>query len=94
MTGYFSREEGSMIVQGLKLTLLGMGVVFSFLALLLIIIHFSAKLLKSYSEKEASPVTSHRLSSAKAGKPPDDNRRLTAIISAAIAAHRARIGLY
>ena len=83
-----------MIVQGLKLTMLGMGVVFSFLALLLIIIHLSAKLLKSYSEKEASPVTSLRPSSVRAGKFPDDNLRLTAIISAAIAAHRSRIGHY
>ena len=83
-----------MIVQGLKLTMLGMGVVFSFLVLLLIIIHLSAKLLKPYSEKEASSVTSHRPSSARAGKPPDDNRRLTAIISAAIAAHRSLIGRY
>ncbi len=81
-----------MIVQGLKLTMMGMSVVFSFLALLFIVIHLSAKLLKSYSEKETSPATTHRPSSAMAGKPPEDNRRLTAIISAAIAAHRSRIG--
>ncbi len=83
-----------MIVQGLKLTMLGMGVVFSFLVLLLIVIHLSAKLLKPYSEKEASLVTSHRPSSAMAGKPSEDNLRLIAIISAAIAAHRASIGRY
>ena len=83
-----------MIVQGLKLTMLGMGVVFSFLVLLLIVIHLSAKLLKPYSEKEASPVTSLRSPSARAGKPPEDNRRRIAVISAAIAAHRSRIGSY
>ncbi len=84
-----------MIVQGLKLTMLGMGVVFSFLVLLLIIIHISVKLLKSYSEKEASPVTSPpRPAIARAGMPSDDNLKLTAVISAAIAAHRASTGRY
>ena len=83
-----------MIVQGLKLTMLGMGVVFSFLALLLIVIHLSAKLLKPYSEKEALPVTPQRPSSARAGKSPDDDRRLTAVISAPIAAHRSLTGRY
>ncbi len=71
-----------------------MMVVFSFLVLLFIIIQLSAKLLKSYSEKEASSVTSHRPSVAFKGKPPDDNGKLTAIISAAIAAHRALMGRY
>ena len=83
-----------MIVQGLKLTMLGMMVVSSFLVLLLIIIHLSAKLLKPYTQKEASLATSHRPLGIREGTPPDDNRKLTAIISAAIAAHRARIGRY
>ncbi|WP_299981295.1 OadG family transporter subunit [Desulfobacula sp.] len=83
-----------MIVEGLKLTMLGMMVVSSFLVLLLIIIHLSAKLLKPYTEKETSLVTSHRPSGTGEGTSPDDNRRLTAVISAAIAAHRARIGRY
>ncbi len=83
-----------MIVQGLKLTMLGMMVVFSFLVLLLIVIHLSTKLLKHYSEKEASSFTSRRPSGAWERKSPDDNRKLIAIISAAIAAHRSRIGRY
>ncbi len=83
-----------MIIQGLKLTLLGMIVVFSFLVLLLVIIHLSAKLLKSYTLKEASAITSHRPSTTGTGKSPEDNLRLTAIISAAIAAHRKRSGRY
>jgi len=81
-----------MIVQGLKLTMLGMTVVFSFLALLLMLIHLSTKLLKQYTDKEATSFTSHRPSSVKEENPPDDNRKLTAIISAAIAAHKARTG--
>ena len=71
-----------------------MMVVSSFLVLLLIIIHLSAKLLKPYTEKEASLVTFHRPSGIREETLPDDNRKLTAIISAAIAAHRARIGRY
>jgi len=83
-----------MIVQGLKLTTMGMIVVFSFLVLLLIIIHLSAKLLKSYSEKEASLVISRKPLRAMDRMPSDDNQKLTAIISAAIAAHRERTGFY
>ncbi len=81
-----------MIIQGLKLTLLGMIVVFAFLVLLLIIIHLFAKLLKPYTQREASAITSHRPSDTLRKKAPDDNQRLTAIISAAIAAHRKQIG--
>ncbi len=81
-----------MIVQGLKLTMLGMMVVFLFLFLLLMIIHFSAKLLKPYTEKEVLLDTAHRPSGAGEVRSPDDNRKLTAIISAAIAAHRMRMG--
>ncbi len=80
-----------MIVQGLKLTLLGMIVVFSFLFLLLIIIHLSAKLLKPYTEKEATLVTSNRPFVAGEGKIPDDNHKLAAIVSAAISAHKKRL---
>jgi len=83
-----------MIIQGLKLTLLGMIVVFSFLFLLLIIIHLSAKLLKPYTQKEASAITSHRPSVSWDAKPPGDDHTLIAVISAAIAAHRKRIGGY
>lgn len=83
-----------MIIQGLKLTLLGMIVVFSFLVLLLIIIHLSAKLLKPYTLKEASAITSRRPPTTGNPPPPEDNLRLTAVISAAIAAHKKRIGGY
>ena len=83
-----------MIIQGLKLTLLGMTVVFSFLLLLLVIIHLFAKLLRPYTLKEASAITSHRPSTPRNTKPPGDNPRLIAIISAAVAAHRKRIGRY
>lgn len=41
-----------MIVQGLKLTVLGMGVVFCFLVLLLMLIYISAKLLEQHPSRE------------------------------------------
>lgn len=71
-----------------------MMVVFSFLVLLLIIIHLSAKLLKPYTEKEASSVTSRKHSGPRGETSSDDNKKLTAVISAAIAAHRSRMGPY
>lgn len=81
-----------MIIQGLKLTLVGMIVVFSFLVLLLILIHLSAKLLKSYTQKEALLVSSSRPLLAREKNLFDENRKLAAVISAAIAAHRKRRG--
>ncbi|WP_457553303.1 OadG family transporter subunit [Desulfobacula sp.] len=83
-----------MIFQGLKLTMLGMMVVFSFLFLLLLIIQLSAKLLKRYTEKEASLAIVHRPSAVRKVLSFDNNLKLTAIISAAIAAHRSRQGRY
>ncbi len=83
-----------MIIQGLKLTLLGMIVVFSFLFLLLIVIHLSAKLLKPYTQKEGRSITSNRPSVPGRENLPDDNHKLTAIISAAIAAHKKHLGRY
>ncbi|MCP4722503.1 MAG: OadG family protein [Desulfobacteraceae bacterium] len=81
-----------MIVQGLKLTILGMMVVFSFLILLLIIIHLSAKLLQPYTEKEAAPVISKRPLVPREIPPSEDNQKLISIITAAIEAHRVRLG--
>lgn len=42
-----------MIFQGLKLTILGMGVVFCFLILLMLLIHISSKLLAPFTEKNS-----------------------------------------
>jgi oxaloacetate decarboxylase gamma subunit len=80
-----------MIFQGLKLTILGMGVVFCFLILLLLLICLSSKLLAPFTEKELSLAMAKK--SARPGKKSSssgDNLKLTAIISAAVAAHRAR----
>jgi sodium pump decarboxylase gamma subunit len=80
-----------MIIQGLKLTILGMGVVFCFLVLLLLLILLFSKLLAPFTAKEISLATAKkpvrpRKNPASSG----DNLKLTAIISAAVAAHRAQ----
>lgn len=78
-----------MIIEGIKLTVIGMTVVYVFLVLMVMIIHLFSKLLKSYTEKEAALLDSQ---SRKKKRPSlsDDNKKIAAIISAAIAAHRAR----
>ncbi len=80
-----------MIFQGLKLTILGMGVVFCFLVLLLLLIYLSTKLLAPFTAKEISLATAKKSARPrKKSTSSGDNVKLTAIISAAVAAHRAR----
>lgn len=79
-----------MIIQGLKLTMLGMGVVFCFLVLLMLLIYLLSKLLAPFTEKEISLATAKK--PARPGNKPSsgDKLKLTAIISAAVASHRAQ----
>ncbi len=79
-----------MIIQGLKLTILGMGVVFSFLALLFVLILIFAKLLAPFTKKELSLAGARKPARNKPRQAPDEHLKLTAVISAAITAHRAR----
>ncbi len=82
-----------MIVQGLKLTLLGMGVVFSFLVLLLVLIYLSGILLRPYTRKESALIASDSgISGSRGQHLTDRSRKLTAIISAAVAMHKKRTG--
>jgi len=83
-----------MIIQGLKLTVLGMGVVFCFLVLLFALISLSSKLLAPFTKKEISLANIKKPVRARAGKKKgsDDTLKLTAVISAAIATHRTRLG--
>ncbi|MCF8113329.1 MAG: OadG family protein [Desulfotignum sp.] len=85
-------DQLSMIIQGLKLTLLGMGVVFSFLVLLFVLIVVFAKLLAPFTKKELSMAGARKPARNKPRQAPDQHLKLTAIISAAIFAHRARSG--
>ena len=79
-----------MIVAGLKLTLLGMTVVFFFLMLLILFIKISFRFLSAGSVRELAEMEAAALNVKKRSHIKADDNVLVAIISAAIAAHRAR----
>ena len=78
-----------MIIEGLKLTLLGMAVVYAFLGLLVVIVHLSARLLKPFTEKEATAYEFHARRKVRELPPSEDKRKIMAVISASVSAHRA-----
>lgn len=78
-----------MIIEGLKLSLVGMVVVFAFLIFLVIIVYVSTVLLKPLTEKEERESMIKRRKPAPATDSIIGNGKLAAIISAAVAAHRA-----
>jgi sodium pump decarboxylase gamma subunit len=80
-----------MIFEGLKLALVGMLVVFSFLILLVILMYISTLLLKPLTEKEKreAMIKSRKKSSNMVFS--IGNGKLIAIISASVAAHQARM---
>lgn len=82
-----------MIFEGLKLTLLGMGVVFAFLGLLIVVIKLNARLLKPLTDKEQSAQRgiAHTKKSPRHHQELEEKQRILAVISAAITAHRARV---
>jgi len=77
-----------MIIEGLKLTLLGMLGVFLFLTLLILMVKLSASLLKNYSARESIEMKSRR--GRTTSNLLAENSKLVGIISAALAAHIAR----
>lgn len=80
-----------MILAGLKLTFLGMGVVAIFLLLLILLINISYKLLAGGSEREfAEMEATEQLRKRKKPTLATGDEVLVAIITAAIARHRAR----
>ena len=80
-----------MIIEGLKLALVGMLVVFSFLILLVILIYISTVMLKPLTEKEKREAMIKRRKIASVKDSVSGNGKLAAVISAAVAAHRARM---
>ena len=80
-----------MIFEGLKLAIIGMLVVFSFLILLVLIVKISAVLLKPLTEKEERELMIRKRKKTARNRSMLGEGRLTAVISAAVAAHRSRM---
>lgn len=82
-----------MIFEGLKLTLLGMGVVFAFLGLLIVVIKVSARVLKPLTDREqtAHHAMSHKKKGPRHHQELEEKQRILAVISAAITAHRSQV---
>jgi oxaloacetate decarboxylase gamma subunit len=80
-----------LLVEGLWLMGIGLGIVFSFLLILVGTLHLMSKAVARWGPEEALPatvVTAHPAAGA-AGQPARDDR-LIAVITAAIHAHRKR----
>ncbi len=79
-----------MILAGVKLTFLGMAVVFLFLFVLVLSIKLSYRFLSAASTRELAEIEAAELNKKKRLLAKSDNTVLVAVISAALAAHRSR----
>jgi sodium pump decarboxylase gamma subunit len=75
-----------MIVEGFKLAIIGIFFVYTFLSLLVGVIHISARILRRYTQQEEREQMASRKRASTSALLRDD--RLVAAVSAAIAAHR------
>jgi len=78
-----------MIVAGVKLTLLGMTVVFLFLLVLVLSVKLSFRFLSASSARELAEIEAVALNQQRRSIVKTDDGVLIAVISAAIAAHRS-----
>lgn len=78
-----------MIIEGIKLTLLGMAVVYAFLGLLVMVVHLSARILKPFTDREELAYAFMSRKKERKPQPADGKRKIMAVISASISAHRA-----
>jgi len=74
-----------MVQDGITLALIGMSVVFVFLVLLVAIVTLTARILKVHTDAELAAVEAHTI-----GRPGLNRQKIVAVISAALAMHRAR----
>jgi sodium pump decarboxylase gamma subunit len=82
-----------MILAGVKLTFLGMVVVFLFLLILVLSVKLSYRFLSAGSARELAEMEAVELNKKKRLRVKSDNTVLVAVISAALAAHRSRTRL-
>jgi sodium pump decarboxylase gamma subunit len=78
-----------MIVEGIKLSIVGILFVYTFLLLLVGVMHLSSAFLRSYTEQEAREQAVYKRKSSANALMKDN--RLIAVISAAVSAHRKRM---
>lgn len=82
-----------MILAGLKLAVIGMTIVYLFLVLLIALVVMTSKILHEKTQKEALSIATVASRSRAAIHPMADRKdRLIAVIGAAVAAHRNRMG--
>jgi sodium pump decarboxylase gamma subunit len=79
-----------MILAGVKLTLLGMTVVFLFLTVLVLSVKLCFRFLSAESARELAEIETAALRKKRRLVEKKDDAVLVAVISAAIAAHRSR----
>lgn len=85
-----------MVGEGLKLMVLGMGIVYLFLVVLVFVIKMNAWLLRGATTREMQPsVDSYaekrkQLRERKVKAQEEEKKRMVAVMAAAMAAHRAK----
>lgn len=75
--------EINLVAEGLKFMVLGMITVFLFLILMVIVLHFQAKILNKFFPQKTLSAKS-TINSASRGSTPKDNKATVAAITAAI----------
>ena len=79
-----------MIIAGIKLSVLGMGIVVIFLSLIYCILLLSGRLFSSFSVAELIAEEKIRQKKQKKAVPFQEDRRLIAVIGTAVRAYRSR----
>ena len=83
------QSEAIMIVEGIKLSIVGILFVYTFLLVLVGMMHLISRILKPYTEQEAREQAIYKRKSSANALMKDN--RLIAVISAAVSAHRKRM---
>nr|WP_321466895.1 OadG family protein [uncultured Desulfobulbus sp.] len=79
-----------MIAEGMKLTLLGVGVVYLFLSLLVVVIKVASRVLKPLTDKEEAAYHALPVKKTVSRRAEEEMQRVMAVINAAITAHQER----
>ena len=82
--------QGTLMQQGGELMLFGMGTVFVFLSLLVVLTTIMSRLLQRYVKPELAAVAQSRMPAQDGGEGSQQGTQLVAVISAAIHQHRSK----